>query len=167
MSGNDINKENYMGVSYYVYIGPYIQAPNPEKVHPHEFHSCSNKACRNHTREMSSKFCDKCGTPIALLTVQSTKRIDFDVWEQCGDRLEDVYVSYLPPDKRDFAIFLPNQGKFGNRLEAHDSTVLELNETIMIDEVNRFEVYFQKDIARIAEVFGKSEVKWGVVAYES
>ena len=156
-----------MGVSYNVYLGPYIQAPNPEKEYPREFHSCPNKKCPYHKREMSSKFCDRCGTPIALITVQSKKRADFDVWEECGSRITDVHEDRLPENKKDFAIFLPNQGNFGNRFEAYESSVVEVNETVMIDEVKRFEAHFKKDIARIAEVFGKVEMKWGAIAYVS
>lgn len=156
-----------MGISYDGYLGPYIQAPNPEKSHSREFHSCPDKVCRNHKREMNSKFCDHCGMPIALITVQSMQRVDFDIWKECDDRLVDVRTYNLPPNKRDFAIFLPNQGKFGNRFEAYEPVVLEFNETVMIDEVIRFYAYFQKDIARIVEVFGKAEMKWGVVAYAS
>jgi len=156
-----------MGVSYFVYVGPYIEAPNPEKVRPREFHSCPDKKCRNYKKEMSEKFCPRCGTAITLITVQSVKRAEFDVYSECKDRLSDVHSDYLPHEKRDSAIFQPNQGKFGQRFVAYDSNIVAFNETMIADEMSRFKTFFAKDIDRIKEVFGNAIVQWGVVAYAS
>jgi len=158
-----------MGVSYSVYLGPFIEAPNPKKVCPREFHSCPTKKCRHHKNEMSEKFCPECGTAITLITVQSVKRVsdDFDVYEEFDDRLCDVHSDNLPPEKQDSAIFNPNQGKFGQRFEAYDSNIIAYNETMIADEISRFKTYFAKDIDRIKEVFGNAAVQWGAVAYAS
>jgi len=158
-----------MGVSYSVYLGPYIEAPNPVKLHPREFHSCPNRKCYDHKTEMSDKFCPRCGTEVALITVQSKKRTSskFDVYKEFNDRLYSVHEEFLPHDKQDFVIFKPNQGKFGNRFEAYDSSIIAFNESMILDEVSRFKSHFSKDIDRIKEVFGDAVVRWGVVAYAS
>jgi len=156
-----------MGVSYYVYIGPYIEAPNPKKKANREFHGCRNDKCHMHNQPASDKFCSTCGKEIGLVSVPDLRRMEFDVYEECDDRLSLVYPENLPDDKKDFAIFQPNQGKFGMRLSAYDPEVCELNESVMMNELSRFHTFFAKDIARIKEVFGKAEVKWGVIAYAS
>lgn len=118
---------------------------------------------------MSEKFCPRCGAAITLITVQSVKRAsaDFDVYEQCNDRLCDVHYDFLPDDKQESAIFKPNQGKFGQTFSAYDSNIISYNETMIADEIARFKSFFAKDIDRIKEVFGNAVVQWGVVAYAS
>lgn len=153
-----------MSVSYSVYVGPYLEAPNPEKPSMEQFNGCVNDKCKNEHRRSSDIFCPQCGKKCGTVSVTSTSRIDFDVYEECDERLSKVSNEDMPSD---LAIFEPNKGKFGRRFSAYDSSIVELNETIIADEVSRFKSFFTKDIARIKEVFGKATVKWGVVAYAS
>lgn len=151
-----------MGVSYYVYIGPFIEAPNPKKASSREFFGCPK-----HKTPASDKFCNRCGAAIQLVSVPSLERIEFDTYEEFHDSLDIVHRDNLPENKEDFMIFQPNRGKLGKRFSAYDSSLIEMNETVMLDEVNRMRTEFAKEIARLAEVFGKAEVKWGAIAYAS
>jgi hypothetical protein len=151
-----------MGVSYYVYIGPYIQAPNPEKEGVEEF-----QGCPKHKKPSSDKFCNQCGAAIKLISVPSMKRINFDTYEEFKDSLCELYDEYCPNNMKDIAIFKPNKGKFGQEFSAYHYSIVPMNETIMTNEVARMKSTFAKEIERIVEVFGKAEVKWGVIAYSS
>lgn len=151
-----------MGVSYTVYLGPYIEAPNPLKPSKREFHGCPK-----HMTPSSDKFCSKCGEPIKLLSVPSKGRVEFNVYEEFDDSLAELHEECRPSEKQDVAIFQPNKGKFGLRFRAYDAEVVPLNETVILDEVNRMKSTYAKEIERIKEVFGSAEVKWGAIAYAS
>ncbi len=78
-----------------------------------------------------------------------------------------IHSENLPEEKQDSAIFIPNQGKFGEYFGAYDATVVELTALTIADDISRFKTMFSKEITRIKEVFGKAEVKWGAIAYAS
>jgi hypothetical protein len=151
-----------MGTSYTVYLGPYIEAPNPLKASKREFHGCPK-----HMTPSSAKFCTECGTAIKLLSVPSTSRADFNTYKEFNDSLWELGDDDRPSEKADSAIFAPNKGKFGFRFRAYDAEIVPLNETIIVGDVSRFTTVFAKEIARIKEVFGSAEVKWGAIAYAS
>jgi uncharacterized Zn finger protein (UPF0148 family) len=156
-----------MGVSYYVKLGPYVECPNPVRTIPREYHACGNEKCNKHKKETADVFCPQCGEKVKKLTKNSQKRLSFDVYEEFKDTMYDVHPERLPQEKQNSAIFLPNQGDFGQTFGDYAEVVLELNETVMLDEVARFKAAFEKEINRLQAVFGKAEVKWGVVAYAS
>lgn len=158
-----------MGVSYYVFVGPFVEAPNAEIPIPRKYMGCGTTGCDYRKKESTEKFCPKCGNPIKQCEKTSVMRPsrDFDGYEELGDRLTRIHEENLPDDKQNVAVFQPNTGKFGQKFSAYDSSIVALNESIIADEMNRFNAFFAKDIARIGEVFGKVEVKWGVVAYAS
>lgn len=154
-----------MSISYSVYIGPYLEAPNPEKPSMEQFNGCLNDKCRNGHKRSSDVFCPCCGKKCGTVSIPSTSRIDFDVYAECDGRLSDVFCGeYLPPSKKDYVYFQPNTGKFGQRFSAYDASIVEFNERIPVDEVSRFNSFFAKDIARIKKVFGDAKVKWGAIA---
>jgi hypothetical protein len=158
-----------MGVSYYVYVGPFIEAPNSERTTISKYMGCGTKDCANCNKESTAKFCSNCGQPIKQCEKNSIIKPSnhFDVYEECDERLHSIGEEDLPSDKTNVAVFQPNQGKFGHRFSAYDPSVVALDKTVIDDETTRFNVFFAKDIARINEVFGKAEVKWGVIAYTS
>jgi hypothetical protein len=151
-----------MGTSYTVYLGPYIEAPNPLKASKREFHGCPK-----HMTPSSDKFCNKCGAAIKLLSVPSTSRASLDTYKEFDDSLWELGDDCRPNEKQDFAIFQPNKGKFGLKFRAYDAEVVPLNETIIVGDVTRFKTVFAKEIERIKKVFGSAEVKWGAIAYAS
>jgi hypothetical protein len=156
-----------MGVSYYVYIGPFIEAPNPEKPSFKEYFGCPNKECRNYNKHFAEKFCASCGTQIKLLKVPDLVRQKFDVYDEFDDKLAALSHDYLPDEKKDVAIFYPNQGKFGVNFSAYDCEVMEMSQASIVDNTKRFVETHVKEIGRIKDVFGKAEVKWGVLAHAS
>ena len=45
-----------MGVSYSVYVGPFIEAPNPKLPIKEEFYGCNNTKCNNITNLVLKSF---------------------------------------------------------------------------------------------------------------
>ncbi len=158
-----------MGVSYYVYVGPFVEAPNAERPFPTKYMGCGTVGCDNLKKESTEKFCPKCGKPIKECEKNSVVRPsrNFYTYDEFDDRLTRIHEENLPNDKQNVAVFQPNIGKFGQTFSAYDSSVVSLNESAIADEISKFNKFFAKDIDRIKEVFGKVEVKWGVVAYAS
>lgn len=156
-----------MGVSYYVKLGPYIEAPNPKQNSSKGVHACTKQGCSKQGKETADAFCPQCGTKVGVVQKPIQKRIDFDVYGETDGRLTDIHPERLPNEKKDSAIFIPNQGKFGIEFGDWEAAVVEFNETVMMNDITRFKQTFATDITRIQEVFGKAEVKWGAIAYAS
>lgn len=158
-----------MGLYYYVHVGPYIEAPNPLKAITREANACTNENCSKHKKETSDAFCSQCGSKIGIIIKNTNKRVSdtFSVYEECKERLCEVHREWLPDDMQNVAIYLPNLRGFNLTFGDKEATVVNYNETVMLDQVARFNETFKDDIAKIQTIFGKAEVKWGVVAYAS
>jgi hypothetical protein len=158
-----------MGVSYSVFIGPFIEAPDAERPTVVKYNGCGTDGCKNRKKESTEKFCPSCGQPIKQCERNSLVKPSqkFDYWKEFNDRIVFIHEDNRPCDKQDVAVFMPNQGKFGQRFEAYDCSIVALDGNVIAAETTRFNEFFAKDIARIREVFGKAEVKWGAIAYTS
>ena len=158
-----------MGLYYYVHVGPYIEAPNSIKVGTREVKACTNGSCGKQKKETTDAFCSQCGHKIGTVTKNTNQRISdtFSVYEECGERLTEVHREWLPENKQDSAIYLPNLNGFNKTFGDREPSVVDFNETVMLEQVNRFKDNFKDDIAKLQHLFGKAEVKWGVVAYAS
>ena len=158
-----------MGLYYYVHVGPYIEAPNPIKAGTREAKACTNSGCSKHKKETSDAFCSQCGGKIGTVTKNTNKRVSdtFSVYDECGERLSHVHNEWLPEDKQDSAIFLPNLNGFNRTFGDKEAAVVGFNETLIADDLARFKAAFAADIDRIREAFGNVIVQWGVVAYAS
>lgn len=158
-----------MSVDYHVYVGPYIQVYNPPKKTTEEYHGCNNHKCSKYQEHNSAKFCAQCGEAITLLKKPTKEPIDFDCYEEFDDKLTELFRENAVDGKPDCQFFGPNQGKIGNHFYAYDTTLIEINETIVIDQLNRLRTTFAKEIKRLEEVFGKQHVivSWGICGYAS
>ena len=156
-----------MGVSYHVYVGPYLQIHNPPKQTVKEYYGCPNNTCRDKNKFCSSKFCPSCGTAIMLLQIPDQKPITFDTYEECKDRLSKAFYEDKPNDLKDYLILTPNLRGFGKHFSAYDAEAIELGTTHAIEEMTKFTTAYADDIIRIKEVFGTNAVaiKYGVIAY--
>lgn len=153
-----------MGASYYVYVGPYIQAYNPEKMGSEEYYGCAR--CK---QAMSTKYCPICGSTVILLTRPNQQRITFDTYKETDDRLSSFSDYSVPSDRKNFTLFEPNKGKFGHRFSGWESQIVDLVDATIKTELERFLQFFDKDIKRLKEVFGNDavDVKWGIIGYAS
>jgi len=159
----NLNLKSFMSVSFQVYVGPYIEAPNPKRTSPRSIRCCPNKSCGKHKKESGDEFCPKCGQKIQIITIQSVKRIDFQALDE--DRLFHIHPDWLPPQHEDTAIFQPNQGHFGHHFDRDDARIMAITASMMDEEISRFQRHFVKDIDEVKAAFGDATVKWGVLAY--
>lgn len=158
-----------MGVSYNVYLGPYIQVHNPKQDHKKSVRCCPEPACDNNGIPITAKFCSICGSKIIDCKVPVRERLEFYAYEETKDRLYELSSEYPPDGKEDYIFFTSNVGKIGRHFSAYDTHLEALNETVLTSEVQQFKQKFDKDIERLNEVFGKDAVQilWGVIAYAS
>jgi len=159
-----------MGVSYSVYVGPYIQVHNPERETVEKYYGCPNqKKCSKAGAAASGKFCGQCGTAITLLKKPAKERIDFNLWDECDDRLSQAFSEYPPHGKDDYQFFVPNVGKIGTHFSAYDSSLVELYAEKIMEDTKALETKFSADLETLRKKFGKSSVvvRWGVIAYAS
>jgi len=154
-----------MSISYNLYIGPYIQVHNPPKPSFEELYACPNSKCSKYQSGTDNKFCFQCGTPVSLLKVPSKEKIYFDCYEECNERLRNVFSEYSPDGMKDYSFFIPNSSKVGNHLDACDVTVVEKYAEAIMEEVKQLETKFSKDIKKIQKVFGNEAVtiRWGIL----
>lgn len=102
-----------MGYNSTVYVGPYVKVYLPKVDNTEEIMTCPEKNCSNHgKRSGSSKFCDKCGAEIKL--VSFIRKESFNIHQVLYDlSIEDNFfvvtqeeIGSKKPD--DFVLFLPN-----------------------------------------------------------
>jgi hypothetical protein len=156
-----------MGTDYHVYVGPYIEAHNPEKDSFLERYGCPNDKCHLHKREASSKFCPSCGTGIALVSVPQKTRIRFDAYAECDERICESF-HYMPEGKEDYNVFVSNTKGHGQHLDGYCNIVPVDVETVK-SQLDKFKVDFAADIDKVKAAFGEAAVKvyWGVLSYTS
>lgn len=156
-----------MGVSYYIYIGPYVEVYNPLKPIDQEYHSCPSKGCSNHTKPISDGYCPKCGTKIGRLIRKVNERIHFDVYREFGDgTLRDVHNDF---GENNYMRFLDNahRGLHHLHIDAEYDSVNDFTDKNPSEVVDEYKKLRSKEIARLQEVFGNDNVtvKWGVINY--
>jgi hypothetical protein len=160
-----------MSVDYTTYVGPYIQVHNPKRATTEEYHTCSNKSCRNHKAKMCEKFCAECGSAIKLVSFPCEASLDFDVYNEFEDKLAEALTEYKPKDLEDFHFFIGNKkGSPGISFDPKtDCYVRELPQLNIEKETGVFSTMFKKEIARLKEFFGADavQIKWGVLDWAS
>lgn len=158
-----------MGVSYNVYVGPYIEVHNPPKSSFEEYHGCSSKKCQSFNQRSSSKFCPHCGSSIVLIKKSITAKVNFDCFNECDDRLSEMFQEYPFAEKKNYSFFVPNVGKLGRHFYAYDTELAEISSEEVVNQVKQMDTAFSKDIDKMRKVFGDAAVKlrWGVMGYSS
>lgn len=161
-----------MSTDYNTYVGPYIKVYNPKKPSTKEYHSCTNKKCKNYEVELSSKFCDKCGDKIQLIKVPSSEAIDFDVYEKCNEVIAEVMCEYKPDELKEYNIYISNnRNKYNNSIYDPKYETYAINATVnsLTEDIYKFWMAFDKEIVKLKYVFGDDnvEIKWGVLGWTS
>lgn len=155
-----------MSTEYQLHVGAYLEVYNPEKPSTTEYYACPKRSCSNFQVKCSTKFCPVCGTAISLVTVPTPVRIKFDVYEECLDNLAEVEGDSLPDEKQDYILFVSNITN-GSGISTQGSTLKEVTEKTIKNDLVEFKDIFKGEIIRIKEVFGEDnvKVKWGIIGY--
>ena len=161
-----------MSVDYKCYVGPYIKVFNPEKDSTEEYHSCPNKKCDKHKKQLSDKFCPSCGTKITLVTFPCKSKIDFDIYKEFKkEPISEVMCESKPKELENYDFYISNSTKSPgiNINVVYEHFIKDFNETIIVSEVQQFEIQLSKEINRLKEVFGNEnvQIKWGVMTWTS
>lgn len=161
-----------MSTDYNTYVGPYIKVYNPKKPSTKEYHSCTNKKCKNYEVELSSKFCDKCGDKIQLIKVPSSEAIDFNVYEKCNEVIAEVMCEYKPDELKEYNIYISNnRDKYDNSVfdPKYETYAINADAISLKDNLDKFSDAFKFEIQKLKSVFGNSnvEIKWGVLGWTS
>jgi len=162
-----------MGLSYSLYIGPYIQCT--EIATPYEINkrACWNRQCSQAEQSVwdnEKLFCSKCGNAI------ENKKIS-KVGNQCREAWEDMVTEYKEhlypvnsPQKSNHIIMVPNiQMKTISRSLAFntrsDSINVEVTPQSITDELKNFKTEMNSEIAIVEKYWGKENVtiKWGII----
>lgn len=156
-----------MSIDYNTYVGPYIEVYNPEKDSTEEYHSCPNKKCTNHTKDISAGFCSECGSKIERMSRKCKERVDFDTWEEFDDSICEVLCGYKPDGCENFMYLVSNVGKIGLNLDGRNPSINEIDCGKPLVEIFDFKSIKKKEIDRLKEVFGTDNVKikWGVLVW--
>lgn len=157
-----------MGVSYYIYVGPYILVHNPPQPDKEEYHSCSNKKCKQHGQPLHAKFCSECGKEIKLLSFPNTKRVDlYDTITDLDDTLSEACTEYPPDNYEDHNFLIPNKKGNGEHFRAYDTTVINLDPDAVSEQCHKFSHDYDKELRVLRNLFGEKNVMldFGVIAY--
>lgn len=156
-----------MGISYYTYAGPFIKVHNPLIDSIEEYHSCVNHKCRNHKKEISTKYCGQCGKKTKTIKRSCRERIPFDGWNKIAPNLREVLSEYLPDEPIEYEYYISNIGEFGNLFDGQFQNIKIVTPEEIQECVKKFKTKFEKAIIRIKNVFGHKNVtvEWGVLTW--
>lgn len=158
-----------MSVSYYVYVGPYVEINNPVQDTETKYHSCSNSKCQMRKKEMSSQFCPHCGAKVTLQSFPTKKRSDmYDACEKVG--IDENLFFRAPMEGISDKLFLTCNQKLLPRetnFASWEEGVTEMEDIDVAKEKAAFDDIYHKDMELLREFFGRDNVivKWGVLQY--
>ena len=159
-----------MSIDYYAHVGPYIKIHNPKRHSTEEYHSCPNEKCSNHVKQMSEKFCPKCGTEIKLVAFPVEAPLDVDFYGKFEEKLCEAFGDYKPHNCDDYVFLIGNtKTSSGASLDIDSGYEHEVKETDPATELEKFKTMFAKEIDTLKEIFGEKaiEVKWGILGWVS
>ena len=160
-----------MGVSYHVYIGPYIHVSGGKE----ETIVKVDRLCVKHPgiKQDKNKFCSECGTEIINVDREERKTYTpSEYFHRNAD--EDVFDRLWSPERMDNT-FIPNRevpdsiridsygGGFPSSLDLSDAN------HIMSTQKSWFFQEHKNELNLLTKMFGEENVsvKWGVVSYYS
>ena len=155
-----------MSVSSTTYIGPYIKVYNPITQDIKIYNGCKMPKCVNYNKHVVSKFCPECGQGTSNVSVPTTTRVQFDVYEAFDDNLCEVFGEYKPDELKDYLIFHSNIKGFGASFESSNDTFLfNISRADINTVVFKFIAKFKNEIAKLHKIFGSDnvEIKYGVL----
>lgn len=159
-----------MSVDYNTFVGPYIEVYNPKKDFVYEYYSCPKKGCKNHNKEISSKFCPECGKKIELTSRLSEKKIEFNMYEELDeDKLTEIMVEYPKENsQKDFLYFISNCRNLpGRTFDCNYTEIYEIAPDVPGMEINNFQLNCKEELAKLRKIFEDAnvKVKWGVLIW--
>lgn len=157
-----------MSCHYHVFLGPYLEVFNPVKNTTVKRQSCPNAACTNHKKLVEANFCDKCGTKIKHIEVESRGRQRFNSYEEFGGE-SLIEVTHEGMDEEDYIRFESNIRGVGGRTFYDEVAVLPIDSNTPNAEIEAFNKHFAREIRILVNFFGADavKIKWGAIAYWS
>lgn len=161
-----------MGVSYYTYLGPYIEARNSQEDVIKQRRSCTNVKCKrrgDHIYDQAVKFCDQCGTAIGDVTYKEAAP-KVSAWEIAEEnKLSVMSTEYVNEVPKGTDIFVGNIRSDGRKFSqnARESRMVEVTAQLIVDETVAFIKQYETGIAALKAAYGEANVsvKWGLVQY--
>lgn len=159
-----------MGVSYHVYIGPYIHVSGGKE----ETIVKVDRLCVKHPgiKQEKNKFCSECGTEIINVDREERKtytpseyfhrNADEDVFERIWSP-ENMNNTFMSGRRVPDSINIDSYG--GDFPSAYDLS----DANCIMSQVSWFFQEHKEDICLLRKMFGEENVsiKWGVVSYYS
>ncbi len=162
-----------MSIDYETYIGPYARCAVDRADVPEPYVGCSNDACVNAAKSVSSPFCPVCGAKVTTRTrlVPGFAVDAWDVRERISDRLSppsgDGY--YFWTEKQGIHLWLANQHMPGRdfSLESRaDFSIAAITPADIEREIAAFAEFFAADLDVLRAVYsGAVSLHWGIVQH--
>jgi len=164
-----------MGMSYRIYVGPYVRCSVRTTTKTKVVTVCSRKTCRfsrqSNPVAVKSNFCPQCGAKTLGKSVKVEGEVQDDIssWsvtEATNDRLCDYGAEYreegvhlfVPNDKclRPFHIDA-DHARFGEVLRVRAATLQQ--------ELDWLNAAYEDDLIKVMKIYGekKVEIRWGVL----
>lgn len=158
-----------MGVSYYTYVGPYIDIINTKQTIVETYRGCNMPSCKEFKFERTAKFCSHCGSKIVDIPKCVEKNVLLDYYEELNERLSEICGEYKPDQYEDHLLLISNCKEApGKRFNAfYDNGILPVDSNTIAKELKNFRTFHEKEIEYITNKFGKDNVKviWGVIVW--
>jgi hypothetical protein len=150
-----------------LYIGPYVKCKN-EVV----WTDCDQEGCPNCYRSIfgDDKFCSQCGAKKGIYKAKQRGHRISNVLSSIEDTLS--YIFYRTDQGYD--IYIPNprvkidgikQTKEKEFVFYGSGSEISVNNEEVSTEIEVFCTYFRKELDVIQEIYGESEVYWGVIMW--
>jgi hypothetical protein len=160
-----------MGVSYNVYIGPYIEVSGKKE----KITIKVDRLCVKHPgiKQEKNKFCSECGSEIIGVDREERKTLTPAEYFYKNDNGEMSDRIWSPEGMND--VFISNRRVPGSiRINTYDDgffTIHDLSDAnhIMSTQKSWFFQEHKEEITLLTKMFGEENisVKWGVVSYYS
>lgn len=146
-----------MGVSQFIYLGPYVIVPDIKKQEKIIAKKCSNNG--RHEFPKDAKFCPICGG--IIVPEEQTRPFKYSAIQALS---EDVFIDSLFPFGE---ILQPNQSLKGGsniRIDPHNSiTYVIPSDQIKEEDMVAFKIQYKKEFEFLAEKGFNIEYRWGLV----
>lgn len=150
-----------MGIDYNTYVGPYLKVKNLPKTSTETYHTCVNKKCDNHKKDLYSQFCSSCGSKVE----EMIRSCENTVFVEPTDSFKLHEITFYDSENYDY--FIPNDGKLGLWADGRTELEIPIKNNTPENELEKFKSRFKKEISILHKEYGENliEVKWGVLIW--
>lgn len=157
-----------MGMSYNVYVGPFLRVPTFRKDVPVPSYQCTG--CGNKKVDKSTPFCPKCGNPVQNTPVTQSQLViprPYDLADEFNEKMFIAESGYSMAKHVGYVDWMPNRRGFGTTLHSYeDSEALILSQTDRDAALAHFVANHQSLVDAAEALFGvKVQVLYGAVPY--